>query len=163
MVCRLPRSGAGPLRCLRRSELRRRQPQDRARRHHLHRVPCHDGPSRHDRQRRLHARGTGPLPLRQERQPALAVGKPAAGEGQAGLPQADVPQAVPQDGRVLRRLPQGEHPGRAEPLQGVPPRPEPLRHVPAQRRVGPRGAELLLPAAGEGELRRLPHARPAGE
>ncbi len=55
-------------------------------------------------------------------------------------------------------MPQGAPAGRAEPLQGLPARPEPLRHVPALRRLRPRRPQLLLPAEGEGELRRLPHA-----
>ena len=87
----------------------------------------------------------------------LQLGQQPAGQGQAGVPQEDVPQAAPQDGRVLLDLPQGAPAGGAEPLQ-VPARPEPLRHVPAPRRLGPRRAELLLPAEGEGELHRLPHA-----
>ena len=59
---------------------------------------------------------------------------------------------------VLLDLPQGAHPGRAQRLQGVPARPEPLRQLHPERRLGPRRAQLLLPAQGRGALRRLPHA-----
>ena len=48
--------------------------------------------------------------------------------------------------------------GLAEPLQGIPARPEPLRHVPAERRIRPRGPQLLLSREGRDELQRLPHA-----
>ena len=44
------------------------------------------------------------------------------------------------------------HLPRAESLQGVPARTEPLRHVSAQRRVGARRAQLLLPAGSKDQL-----------
>ena len=80
-----------------------------------------------------------------------------AREGQARVAQEDVPEAGHQGRRVLLDLPQGRPAVRAEPLQGFRPRAEPLRHLPALRRLRARSAQLLLPAGGEGELRRVPH------
>jgi hypothetical protein len=87
------------------------------------------------------------------------VGQRAARQGEARLPQEDLPQAAAQDGGVLRLLPQGAPARGAQRLQ-VAARPEPLRRVPAERRVGPRHRQLLLPAEGRAELQRLPHAAP---
>ena len=76
--------------------------------HHLHRLPRDHARQQHARQRRLHDRGAAALSVRHQRQRALAVDQQPARQGQAGVAQEDVPQAVPQDGRVLLDVPQGE-------------------------------------------------------
>ena len=54
---------------------------DGPRRHHLHRLPRDHRPPRHGRQRRLHHRGAGPLPVRQEQEPVPAVDQQPARQG----------------------------------------------------------------------------------
>ena len=157
LLCRLPRPRAVLQWRVRRSELRRRQRPHGRRRDHLHGLPRDHARQQPARQRRLHDRGARALSVRLQREPGARLDQPTARQGQARVPQEDLPQAAAQDARVLRWVPQGAPARRAQRVQ-VAARAEPLRLVPALGRLGARGAELLLPARGRGELQRLPHA-----
>ena len=151
LVRRLPRPGPVLLGRVRRPELRRRE---RPR-------PARPGSPARPATRSPTSTAPGATPTTRSRSRSITRSPPATNpvlqwvnetlvKAKPEMHKKTFLKPVHQGLEVLLDLPQGRHPVRPEPLQGLPPRPEPLRHVPALGRLGPRGAELLLPADGEG-------------